>query len=141
MDSGRPGERAEVFRPFLILPVLMALAGLLWVGVLIYLLTFDGVPPKIILSTVFFIAFFGVSLAYYVRSAIYIEQGGITYRGMIRTRWFSWNDIRKIEVLPGPITVYAIRTSGALCHFTSFFRNHRRLADVLVERAGLAGAM
>ncbi len=141
MDYGRPGETAEVFRPFLILPVLMALAGLLWVGILVYLLTFDGVPPKIILSTVFFIAFFGVALTYYARSAIFIGPRGVTYRGMIRTRTFSWNDIRKLDVLPGPITVYAIRTPGTLCHFTSFFRHHRRLADLLVERAGLAGAM
>ena len=128
----------EVFRPFWILPVSMAVAGLLWLGVLIYLMTFDGVPWKTYVSAGAFVAFFALALVYYARSAVYVDENGVTWRGILRTRRLGWRDIRKIDVLSGPITVYAIRTSRTLCHFTSFFRHHRRLAALLMERANLA---
>jgi hypothetical protein len=117
----------------------MGLAAILWTGVLAYLLTFEGVPTKVILATLFFVVFFGLALTYYGRSAIFVDADGVTYRGMVRTRRLPFQEIRKLDVLPGVITVYAIRTPRAFCHFTSFFRHHRKLADLLVERAGLAG--
>ncbi len=116
----------------------MGLAGALWVGVLGYLLQFENVPAKTFLSTVFFVLFFVVSLLYYVRTAIFVDSGGLTYRGMVRTLRFSFTDIRKLDVLPGPVTVYAVRGKGRLIHFTSFFKHHQRLMELLVERAGLA---
>lgn len=138
MARRRSGEGGEVFRPVWILPLLMGLAGAVWIFVLVYLLTFEGVPARILLSALFFVAFFALALTYYGRSAIFVDAHGLTYRGMLRTRRLSWNEIRKLEVLPGPVTVYAIRSRGMPCHFTSFFRHHRRLAELLVERAGLA---
>ena len=130
----------EVFRPLWILPLTMGAAGLLWAGVLIYLLTFDGVPFRTLGAALFFVAFFGLALWYYARSAIVVDAKGLTYRGILRTQWLPWAEIRTVDVMPGPITVYAIRASGSLCHFTSFFRHHRRLATLLVERARMAGA-
>jgi len=44
----------------------------------------------------------------------------------------------KVDVVPGPVTVYAVRLRGQLVHFTSFFAQHRRLMELLVDRAGLA---
>jgi hypothetical protein len=121
-----------------VLAALMAGAGLLWVTVLLYLLSFDGVPLKTFLAVIFFVVFFGVSVMYYARTRIEVDARGITYQGMVRTRRFSFTEIRKVDVLPGPVTVYAIRdTGGGLVHFTSFFQHHRRLAALLVERAGL----
>jgi len=120
------------------LAVTMAAAGLLWVAVLVYLLRFDGVPLKTMLSTAFFILFFAVSLAYYGRTRIVVDARGITYRGMMRTRRFAFDDIRKVDVLPGLLTVYAVRGRAGLVHFTSLFEHHRRLAQLLVERAGLS---
>jgi hypothetical protein len=111
----------EVFRPRPFLAISMGVAGLLWVAVLVYLLTFHGVPLKTFLSALFFVAFFGVSHAYYARAAIEVDAGGVTYRGMVRTE-----------------TVYAIRGRGRGVHFTSFFAHHRRLVALLVEKAGLA---
>ncbi|MCY1034376.1 MULTISPECIES: PH domain-containing protein [Corallococcus] len=116
----------------------MAAAGLLWLGVLVYLLRFDGVPLKTFLSAAFFVLFFAVSVAYYGRTRIEVDSRGITCRGMVRTRRFSFADIRKLDVLPGPVTVYAIRGHKGFVHFTSFFRHHRYLATLLVERAGLS---
>lgn len=140
MGTGRRSDRYEVFRPFWILPLLMGLAGAVWLGVFGYLLTFDGVPAKTLFSAFFFIVFFGLAVTYYGRSAIFVDQAGLTYRGILRTRRLSWTEIRKLDVLPGPVTVYAIRARGMPCHFTSFFRHHKRLAELLIERAGLATA-
>jgi hypothetical protein len=129
----------QVFRPRRVLAAMMAAAGILWVSVLVYLLlSFEQVPAKTFLAAIFFIVFFGVSLTYYARTRIVVDAGGITYQGMVRTRTFSFKDIHKVDVLPGPVTVYAIRTKGGFVNFTSFFQHHRRLAALLVERAGLS---
>ncbi|MCP3103205.1 PH domain-containing protein [Myxococcus sp. K15C18031901] len=127
----------QVFRPRQGLAAAMAVAGLLWVAVLLYLFKFEGVPLKTFLSAGFFVLFFAVSLAYYARTLIVVDARGITYRGMVRTRRFSFADIRNVDVLPGPVTVYAIRGKWGFVHFTSFFRHHQRLARILIERAGL----
>jgi hypothetical protein len=129
--------RQEVFRPHRVLAAIMGAATLLWLGVLLYLLRFDGVPIQTFLSAIFFVLFFGVSVTYYGRTRIVVDAGGITYRGLVRTRRFSFADINKVEVLQGPVTVYAVRGRRGLVHFTSFFSHHRDLARLLVERAGL----
>jgi len=117
----------------------MGVAGFLWVGMLLFLLLkFQNVPTKTYLTVIFFIALFAVSLTYYARTRIVVDARGITYQGMVRKRSYSFKEIRKVDVLPGPVTVYAIRTSGGLVNFTSFFQHHRRLAALLVERANLA---
>jgi hypothetical protein len=132
------GGGRQVFRPRRILAALMAGAGLLWISVLGYLMSFEGVPLQTFLAALFFVVFFAVSLMYYGRSSIVVDERGITCRGMVRTRRFSFTDIHKVDVLPGPVTVYAIRGRGGFVHFTSFFLHHRRLAALLVERAGLS---
>jgi hypothetical protein len=116
----------------------MGVAGLLWVAVLVYLTTFQGVPARTFASALFFVAFFGLSHAYYARAAIEVDAVGVTYRGMVRTERFAFGDILHLDVWPGPVTVYAIRGRGRGVHFTSFFAHHRRLVALLVERAGLA---
>ncbi|HVG57354.1 MAG TPA: PH domain-containing protein, partial [Hyalangium sp.] len=58
-------EGRQVFRPRRFLAALMGAAGLLWVTVLGYLLTFEGVPLKTFLAVIFFVVFFGVSVMYY----------------------------------------------------------------------------
>jgi hypothetical protein len=116
----------------------MAGAGLLWGSVLLYLLKFDGVPVKTMLSAVFFVLFFGVSLTYYARTRIIIDAVGMTYRGLLKTQHLRFADIRNLDVLPGVITIYAVRGNPGLVHFTSFFSDHRDLMELLVERAGLA---
>jgi hypothetical protein len=128
----------QVFRPHAVLAAIMGAATLLWLGVLLYLLRFNGVPVQTFLSAVFFVLFFGVSVTYYSRTRIVVDSGGMTYRGMVRTRRFTFDDIRKVEVLPGPVTVYAVRGNRGLVHFTSLFAHHRHLARLLIERSGLS---
>jgi hypothetical protein len=136
--SFRPATAPEVFRPRPVLAAAMGTAALLWVFVLVYLMQFEGVPAKTFISAIFFVIFFGVSLTYYARTAIFVDGGGVTYRGMVRTDYFAFGDILKVDILPGPVTVYAVRGRGRGMHFTSFFAHHRRLMELLVERAGLS---
>ncbi len=138
MNAGATDSSPEIFRPRKVLAAAMGAAGVLWMVVLGYLIQFDRVPARTVLSVLFFIAFFGLSLMYYVRTAILVDRRGMTYRGMVRTERFTFEDIRKVDVLPGPVTVYAIRGKGRLVHFTSFFKHHRRLMNLLIERAGLS---
>jgi len=130
--------KPQIFRPRRVLALVMAAAGALWLAVLLYLLRFDEVPLETFLSALFFVVFFGVSLVYYARTLILVDAGGITYRGVLRTLRLSFQDIRKVDVLQGPVTVYAVRGNGRFVHFTSFFEQHRALASLLIERAGLA---
>ena len=115
----------------------MLIAGLFWIAVFVYLLRFDHVPLRLMLGPVFFIAFFGLALAYYGRTAIFVDAGGLTYRGLVKTRRVGYEEIRNVDVLPGLVTVYAIAAPAARLFFTSLFAHHRRLAELLVERAGL----
>ena len=130
--------KPQIFRPRRVLALVMAAAGALWLAVLLYLLRFDEVPLETFLSALFFVVFFGVSLVYYGRTLILVDAGGITYRGVLRTLRLSFQDIRKVDVLQGPVTVYAVRGNGRFVHFTSFFEQHRALASLLIERAGLS---
>src|SRR3954466_7724874 len=114
-------ESPQVFRPRIALALAMGSAGILWMVVLVYLFQFENVPLKTVLSAAFFVLFFVVAVLYYARTAIFVDNGGITYRGMIRTLRMSFGDIRKLHVLPGPVTIYAFRANGRFVHFTSFF--------------------
>jgi len=137
MGAGSQTE-AQVFRPRRWFAAVMASATLLWIGVVIYLLQFDQVPWRTFASALFFVVFFALSVAYYGRSAVVVDSGGVTFRGMVRTHRFAFTEIRKVDVLPGPVIVYAVRVNQRFVHFTSFFQQHRRLMELLVERAGLA---
>lgn len=131
-------ETRQVFRPNRLLTALMAAAGLVWAFALGWLLTFDAAPWKLLAGAGLFVVFFAAATLYYARSSVAVDPQGVTYRGMLRTRRFIFQEIRRVDVFPGPITVYAIRGIDGFCHFTSFFTGHRVLAELLVERAGLA---
>lgn len=139
MRAREPLQR-EVFRPYRLLGLAMAFAGLLWSGVFVYLFTFDWVPWRTWASVVFFMTFFAVATRYYWRAAIVVDGQSLTYRGFLVTRCFGVNDIRKLDVVPGIITVYAIRLADRAVHFTSLFARHRVLAELLVQRAGLSSS-
>lgn len=132
--------KTEIFRPHRLLACVMACAGLLWVAAGGLLLTFEGVEWKTWASVAFFIVFFAVSTWYYARSAIVVEGESLIWRGLWRTRKFGMSEIRKLEILPGIITVYSVRVSEGVMHFTSLFSRHQTLARLLVDRSGLTTA-
>lgn len=131
-------EDRQIFRPHRVLAVLMALAGATWALALGFLLSFEGIPGRLLAGSALFVLFFAAATLYYARTSLVVDPDGVTYRGMLRTRRFFFGEIRRVDVFPGPITVYAIRGADGFCHFTNFFPGHRALADLLVQRAGLA---
>jgi hypothetical protein len=136
MDTAAPAP--EVFRPRRLFSIVSALSVVLWLFILSQLLHTRDVPVRLVFFAAVFIAFFAVSLAYYARAAIFVDARGVTYRGIVRTARMTFDEIRKLDVLPGVVTVYAIRTARAGMHFTSFFRQHRRLVELVIARAGLS---
>lgn len=137
MARGGSNPSREVFRPRLFFGTALAVAAVFWSLVLVYLFSFEDVALQTWLSAVFFVAFFGVSATYYIRTAIFIDDGGLTYRGVVRTRRFRFEEIRDVDVLNGLVVVYAVRARGQLFHFTSFFKRHQELRALVVRRAGL----
>ena len=133
--KGKSGR--EVFRPRRAYAILMGAAGAAWLLVLLCLTQFRGVAPKTYLSAGCFFLFFACSLLYYAWTAIFIDVQGVTYRGILGTHHFSFQEIRKVDVIPGPVTIYTVRGPRNLIHFSSFFLHHQRLLKLLVRSARL----
>lgn len=134
--ESRPGT----YRPHRGLALAMAGAAGFWGFALYYLLTFDGVPWKTLFTAACFVVFFLIGVLYYGRTAIFVDDKGFTYRGMLRTVRVAYEDIRGVHVLPGPLTVYCVRGANRLVHFTSFFMRHRALMELLCERGRVEAA-
>ena len=113
-------------------------AGLFWAAVFVYLLSFQNVPMRTFLSACFFVTFFACGTFYYARVAIFVDDEGLTYRGILKTHRLGFEEIENLEVLPGLVTVYAIQTPRKALHFTSLFSRHQRLAEMLRDRAQLS---
>lgn len=137
----KPALTPAVYRPHRLLTGAMAGAALFWGYALYFLWGYADVPWKTLVTAGVFTGFFLLACLYYGRSAFFVDDSGFTYRGMIRTLRFSFDDVRAVRVLPGPLTVYSVSTPGGLLHFTSFYRRHRTLMKTLLERSGTAEAM
>jgi hypothetical protein len=128
-----------LFRPHRVWAVLMFLAALVWALAVVVLLQLPGVPWHLVSGAGLFVGFFLVASWYYGRIAIWIDERGMVYRGAAKTRRLAFDDIRKVDVLANPmLTVYAVRGGDRPVHFTSLFRHHRRLVQLLLERAALS---
>jgi hypothetical protein len=132
------GSKLQTYRPRRVLSVVMTLAALLWGAAFFYLMRFEGLPLRLPVGALVFTVFFAVSATYYSRTAIFVDPTGVTYRGMLRRRRLYFSEIRRVDVLGGPITVYAVKTQNTRCHFTSLFGRHRTLMQLLVERSALS---
>jgi hypothetical protein len=114
----------------------MGVAALLWLFVLVYLMQFEGVPAKTFISP----------------SSSWSSSGSPDLlradrdRGRRRRRDVPGPGPHRLLRLPRhpegrhpprPGHVYAVR-GGAEDAFHGFFAQHRRLMELLVERAGLS---
>jgi hypothetical protein len=127
----------RIFRPQPVLGVAMAVAAAFWLAVLVFLVKNPIVPTKTYLSTAFFVVLFLSSVFYYARTAILVDGDGLTYRGMVREVRLKFEDIQRLAVLPGLITLYTVHAGGSTFSFSSFFQRHRELVTLLRERAAL----
>lgn len=127
----------RIFRPQPLLGIAMAVAAVFWISVLAFLVLNPTVPLKTFASTAFFVVLFVASVIYYVRTAILVDGEGITYRGMVREVRLSFDDIQRLAVLPGLITLYTVYAGRQTFSFSSFFQRHKELVELLRDRAAL----
>ena len=117
--------------------VVMA-ADTLWIGVFFALVLMQGATRAAFLSAAFFIALFTACSMFYGRLAYTVSDSGLTVRTFAAERHFSFDDILRVDVLPGLLgTSYAVRTRLGSLTFSSLFSGHRRLCSLIVSQAGL----
>jgi hypothetical membrane protein len=126
-----------VFRPQPMLGVSMAVAAAFWLSVLVFLIQHPIVPPHTFISAAFFVLMFLLSVLYYARTAIVVDGAGVTYRGIVRNTRIAFDELQKLSVVPGLITVYTVSGGRKNISFTSIFQRHRELAALVRERAAL----
>ena len=134
---GREALAPETFRPRALLRTVVLAADTLWIGVFLALFVLHG-THRAFLSAAFFIALFTTCAMVYGRLAYTVSDAGLTVRTISAVRHFSFDDILRIDVLPGLLgTVYAVRTRLGSLQFSSLLGGHERLCRLIVRRAGL----
>lgn len=128
----------RTFRPSAALIAVLAGAAVCWLGVLALLVNLRGVEGKTYLTVFFFIGFFGVFLVYYSTQAIVVHSSGLVVRRFLALTSFDFQDILEVEVHPGPaMTVYDVITRQGPIQFSSWFRGHKELLDLIIRGARL----
>lgn len=133
-------ERQE-FRLRPVLKVLVGAAAALWSVILLVLVVHgEKYPVRIYMSVVFFIALFTAVLVFYQGMTISTDRYGVTYRGLVTFRTYPYESILKLDVRPGltGLVTYDVFTKAGLLQFSSFIQDHKRLMEIIVERADLA---
>ena len=126
-----------VFRPQPLLGVSMAVAAAFWLSVLVFLIQNPIVPAHTFASAGAFVLLFLASVLYYARTQIQVDAAGVTYRGIVRRTRIGFDELQRLSVLPGLITVYTVQGGKKSISFTSFFQRHQELARLVRERASL----
>lgn len=116
---------------------LVAVATAYWLAVLAFVADAPQVHTKSVLSALFFVVMFVVSMAYHSYALIVVDAYGITYRGLLGTRRFSFKDIERFAIVPGPVTLYVLRAGSRELLFSSFIGRHKKLGELVRERAQL----
>jgi hypothetical protein len=117
--------------------VVMA-ADTLWIGVFFALALMQGATRSAFLSAAFFIALFTACSIFYNRLSFTVSEDGLTVRTLSLVRTVPFDDILRVDVLPGIVgTSYAVRTRLGSLTFSSLLAGHQRLCDLIVRHARL----
>lgn len=125
-----------VFRPYRVLPVSLGLGSAVWMAALLWLIWMGEFHWRLPIGAATFAAAFALGAGYYARAAIWVDGTGVTYRGLWRSFRMRFPEVRRVEVLDGLLPVYCVRGFSQRLHFTSFFRKHQALLELLLERTG-----
>jgi hypothetical protein len=137
-SRGRDAVAPETFRPWRALRTVVMAADTLWIAVLFALAIMQGATKSAMLSALFFVVLFSACSFFYNRLAFTISEAGLTVRSLSMERTVSFDDILRVDVLPGIIgTSYAVRTRLGSLTFSSLLSGHQRLCDLIVRRARL----
>ena len=134
----REGAAPETFRPWMALRTVVMAADTLWIAVFFALAVMQGATRSAFLSAAFFIALFTACSIFYNRLAYTVSESGLTVRTLSMEKTFSFDDILRVDVLPGLLgTSYSVRTRLGSLTFSSLLAGHQRLCDLIVRRARL----
>jgi hypothetical protein len=137
-SRGRESVAPETFRPWMALRTVVMAADTLWIVVLFALAVMQGATKSSVFSALFFVALFTACSIFYNRLAFTISESGLTVRTLAMEKTVSFEDILRVDVLPGLIgTSYAVRTRLGSLTFSSLLSGHQRLCDLIVRRARL----
>jgi hypothetical protein len=132
-------QGAETFRPWMALRTVVLAADTLWIGVFLALALMQGATQSAFLSAAFFVTLFTTCSLFYNRLAFTVGESGLTVRTLASQRTFAYDDILRVDVLPGFIgTSYAVRTRLGSLQFSSLLAGHQRLCNLIVSRARLS---
>ena len=113
-------------------------ADTLWIAVFFALGLMGGATKSAFVSAAFFIVLFTACAMFYNRLAFTVSEAGLTVRTVAAEKTLRFEDIQRIDVLPGLIgTSYAIRTRAGSLTFSSLLAGHQRLCDLIVRHARL----
>jgi hypothetical protein len=134
----REGAAPETFRPWMALRTVVMAADTLWIAVFFALVVMQGATRSAFLSAAFFVALFTACSIFYNRLAYTVSESGLTVRTLSMEKTFSFDDILRVDVLPGLLgTSYSVRTRLGSLTFSSLLAGHQRLCDLIVRRARL----
>jgi hypothetical protein len=134
----REGAAPETFRPWMALRTVVMAADTLWIGVFFALAVMQGATRSAFLSAAFFVALFTACSIFYNRLAYTVSESGLTVRTLSMEKTLSFDDILRVDVLPGLLgTSYSVRTRLGSLTFSSLLAGHQRLCDLIVRRARL----
>jgi hypothetical protein len=137
----REAVAPETFRPRPLLRAVVLGADTLWIVTLFALLFMRGATGQAMLSAAFFVALFSACAYFYGRLAYTVSELGLTVRSLKLERTFSFDEILRVDVVPGLLgRTYAVRTRGGSLTFSSLLGGHDRLCSLIVRGAGLSEA-
>ena len=138
LPSGREAAAPETFRPWVALRTVVMAADTLWICTFFALALMQGATQSAFLSSAFFVALFTACSIFYNRLSFTVSESGLTVRTLSLERTVSFDDILRVDVLPGLMgTSYAVRTRLGSLSFSSLLANHQRLCDLIVRHARL----
>ena len=127
-------ERKEFRASWLIRTAVLA-ALLLWLAVAAAAFFASDVPTYAVWSSLFFVVFFLVFVAYYFSMSFVVHEYGVTYRGATEFEHFDWEEIVQVDgVLLGG---YYVTTKHGGFVLSGFIKEHEKLAELIITKAGL----
>lgn len=136
-EKGQAKAR-ETFRPSRWLRGAVLAAAAYWVAVFFALVGLQETSNQSFLGVAFFIALFSALGIFYNNTRIEVTGEGLVVRSVSSSRSIRFADIVRIDVRPGFLqTNYEVRARGSQVSFSSMIAGHRRLMQLIVDRAQL----
>lgn len=128
----------QVFRPQGWLRASTHLGLLLWLSIGVHMAVTTGLTAQAVGGIAFFLVLFTTIEVLHARTWIAVDPDRLRVRDPARQQEIAFSEVLRVDVDPGVLqTSYTIVLRRGFVSFTSFFGEHRRLCQLIVERARL----